>query len=70
MINNCEGVYIEGAPYPTYFFGLLIAYLSGLPNYANDTEARAAGLETNDHYFFSVETDTGITDILKRVSPL
>jgi len=70
MANECELIYVEGAAYPTYFFEMLTAYLSGLGSYANDTAARAAGLTTNDHYWFSVETDTGITDMLKRVSPL
>ena len=40
------------------------------PSYANDTEARADGLTTNDLYWFSADTDTGIYNTLKRVSPL
>jgi hypothetical protein len=40
------------------------------PSYANDTEARADGLTTNDLYWFSANTDTGIYNTLKRVSPL
>ena len=40
------------------------------PSYANDTEARADGLTTNDIYWFSADTDTGIYNTLKRVSPL
>lgn len=40
------------------------------PSYANDTEARADGLTTNDLYWFSADTDAGIYDTLKRVSPL
>lgn len=70
MINNCEGETLEGARYPKWYFKTLEAYLESLDHFANDAEARENGLETNDHYWFSVETDTGITDILKRVSPL
>ena len=40
------------------------------PSYATDTEARADGLTTNDLYWFSADTDTGIYNTLKRVSPL
>ena len=40
------------------------------PSYPNDTEARADGLTTNDLYWFSADTDTGIYNTLKRVSPL
>jgi hypothetical protein len=58
---------LDGIPFPTKAFS---KYLESLDNYANDTEARAAGLVTNDHYFFSIETDSGIYNILKRVSPL
>jgi hypothetical protein len=46
------------------------AYFDALPSYANDTEARADGLTTNDLYWFSADTDTGIYNTLKRVSPL
>ncbi len=40
------------------------------PSYANDTEARADGLTTNDLYWFSADTDTGIYNTFKPVSPL
>ena len=43
---------------------------TNFPSYANDTEARADGLTTNDLYWFSADTDTGIYNTLKRVSPL
>lgn len=46
------------------------AYFDGLSSYANDTQARADGLTTNDLYWFSADTDTGIYNTLKRVSPL
>ena len=47
-----------------------LAYLNSLPSYANDEEAIADGLATNDPYWFSELTDTGIYNTLKRVSPL
>ena len=67
MSQVCENITLDGVPFPTKGFP---EYLESLPNYANDTEARAEGLETHDHYFFSIETDSGIYNILKRVSPL
>ena len=42
--------------------------LNNYPAYPNDTAARAAGLLTHDFYWFSVDTDAGIYDTLKRVS--
>lgn len=47
-----------------------LSYLTSLPSYANDEEAIADGLTTNDPYWFSINTDTGIYNTLKRVSPL
>lgn len=47
-----------------------LSYLTSLPSYANDEEAIADGLTTNDLYWFSADTDTGIYNTLKRVSPL
>ena len=46
------------------------AYFDSLPSYANDEEAIADGLTTNDPYWFAELTDTGIYNTLKRVSPL
>ena len=46
------------------------AYFDSLPSYANDEDARADGLNTNDLYWFSALTDIGIYNTLKRVSPL
>lgn len=46
------------------------AALNLYPSYADDAEARADGLTTHDLYWFSITTDTGIYDTLKRVSPL
>jgi len=45
------------------------AYFDSLPSYANDEEARADGLDTNDFYFLSATTDIGTYNTLKRVSP-
>jgi len=67
MSQVCENITLEGVPFPIKGFA---EYLEGLDNYADDMEARAAGLQTHDHYFFSIETDSGIYNILKRVSPL
>ena len=50
--------------------GDFLAYLNSLPSYTDDTAARTAGLTTNDLYWFAELTDTGIYDVLKRVSPL
>ena len=67
MTQICEDITLPGASFPLKGFA---EYLEGLKNYKDDTEARAAGLVTNDHYFFSVATDSGIYNVLKRVSSL
>ena len=46
------------------------SYLNALLSYPDDAAARLAGLVTNDHYWFSLDTDAGIYDTLKRVSIL
>lgn len=54
----------------------LTALLNQYPAWPNDTEARkpaidgGGGLTTGDLYWYSEDTDTGIYDTLKRVSPL
>lgn len=45
-------------------------YLNSLEFYPNDELARQEGLETDDHYWFSVNTDRGIAYTIKRVEPL
>ena len=47
-----------------------LSYLTLLPSYANDEEAIADGLTTNDPYWLSATTDIGTYNTLKRVSPL
>ena len=56
--------------FPKCFSSTPADFLSYLPSYANDEEAIADGLTTNDPYWFSINTDTGIYNTLKRVSPL
>ena len=46
------------------------AYFDSLDSYTDDAAARTAGLTTHDLYWFAELTDTGIYDVLKRVSPL
>jgi len=46
-----------------------LSYLNSLPSYANDEEAIADGLATNDPYWLSATTDIGTYNTLKRVSP-
>ena len=67
MAQICEDIILPGAPFPSKGFA---EYLEGLENFKDDTEARENGLDTHDHYFFSVETNSGIYNVLKRVSPL
>ena len=45
-------------------------YLNDRPFYPNDEAARADGLVTDDHYWFSADTDAGIIGTLKRVMPI
>jgi len=47
------------------------AYFDSLPACLDDTDARDNfNLDTHDLYWFAELTDTGIYDVLKRVSPL
>ena len=62
---------IVGGPTLKFFDVITVPTIpTDFPSYANDTEARADGLTTNDLYWFSADTDTGIYNTLKRVSPL
>lgn len=44
--------------------------MNSLPSYADDIAARADGKDTGDLYWYSIDTDTGIYNTLKRVSPI
>jgi hypothetical protein len=67
MAQICEDIILPGTPFPSKRFA---EYLEGLENFKDDTEARENGLDTHDHYFISIQTDSGFVDTLKRVSPL
>lgn len=70
LVLQSEVLVLEFPTCPGVTLADVTAALNLYPSYANDAEARADGLDTNDLYWFSADTDTGIYNTLKRVSPL
>ena len=68
--SGATTVYFPSCPPASLALSALTTLLNEYPNYPNDAAARLAGLTTGNLYWFSLDTDAGIYNTLKRVSIL